>query len=993
MAAPGERTFGDILRHFRLAAGLTQEDLAERATLSVRGISDLERDINRRPRPYTIDRLAAALALDAADRAVLLTAVPGRPNRTPTPPPSSDLPPPLPLFGRERERARLRDALDAARVGRGSLVLIGGEAGIGKTALVEALLHEAAGRGGRALTGRCYDRTETPPYGPWIELFGGYWQADDLPAPPGAFARRGTVGEVAGQAALFEEVGDFLAAIAARCPLVLLLDDLHWADPASLDLLRFLARAITALPVLLLVTYRADDVTRHHPLAPLLPLLVREAKAERLDLAPLDDDAVRALVEARYHLPEDDTARLVAYLQARAEGNPLFVGELLRSLEEAGILRGEGGDWLLGDLTATAVSALLRQVIDGRLARLGDESRRLLAVAAVVGHAVPLDVWGAVGEVDEDALLDLTERAEEAHLLVGTPDGAGVRFAHALIREALYEGVSSVRRRRLHQQVGEALAAGRSPDPDMVAMHFQRAGDRRAMAWLVRAGERAQLAYAWLTAIERYEAALALLEGDDGDLGERGWLRYRIARLRRLSTPTVGLAHLDEALRIAAVVGDRALAAAARYSRGSSHFHTGDYEMAIREMAAGCDALEALPPDEQERLDLGRDTDGVPTITNPRGLLVVALALSGRIAAAIAMGEATREGVLRHTPLGELGWAHHEARHAGLGIAYALTGRLAEAHAAFERARDILRAVGHYSPLGGVTILQLLHLSLPYRTERLDEHRRLTEEAEAAWARASASGVRDVRDTRGVRIPVLILTGHWSEARRGAEAAVRMGVDALIPMLGELARHQGELEAAWGHVRVTLPDGPRTVPGTHALWVALAMTRLGAALLLDAGDGEGAKEWLDALDRWLAWSGAALGQSEGQALWAQYHRQSGDMEQARQHAECALAHATEPRQPLALIAAHRLLGELDTDAGRHEDAATHLETSLALADACEAPYERALTLLAMAELRAAIGASDDAKRLLDEVQSICAPLGAKPALARADGLAASLTSG
>ncbi len=130
------------------------------------------------------------------------------------------------------------------------------------------------------------------------------------------------------------------------------------------------------------------------------------------------------------------------------------------------------------------------------------------------------------------------------------------------------------------------------------------------------------------------------------------------------------------------------------------------------------------------------------------------------------------------------------------------------------------------------------------------------------------------------------------------------------------------------------------------------------------------------------------GQSEGQALWAQYHRQAGDSQQAY-----ALAHANAPRQPLALIAAHRLLGELDTEAGRDEDAARHLETSLALADACQAPYERALTLLAMAELRAAIGSSDDAKRLLDAVQSTCAPLGAKPVLARADALAARLAIG
>ncbi len=154
--------------------------------------------------------------------------------------------------------------------------------------------------------------------------------------------------------------------------------------------------------------------------------------------------------------------------------------------------------------------------------------------------------------------------------------------------------------------------------------------------------------------------------------------------------------------------------------------------------------------------------------------------------------------------------------------------------------------------------------------------------------------------------------------------------------------------------------------------------------------GFGYDEGLETHDRWLAWSGALLGLSEGQALWARYHRQSGDSDQAYEHAERALALATEPRQPLALIAAHRLLGELDTDAGRYDDAAVYLDESLRLADACAAPYERALTLLAMAELHIATGDNDDAKRLLDEVRAICEPLGAKPALVRADALMARL---
>src|SRR5439155_14303070 len=236
---------------------------------------------------------------------------------------------------------------------------------------------EATARGALALTGRCYDLSETPPYGPWAELL--------KRAPPERERLRlpsplGDGDPEASQAALFALVRDFLAALAAQRPLVLLLDDLHWADPDSLDLLRVLARQLAELPVLLLVSYRSDELTRRHPLSALLPQLVREAAAARLDLRRLGEDAVRALVARRYGLAAADEARLVAHLQAHAEGNPFYVGELLRTLEEEQFLRPAPGGWELGDLRAVPVPGLLRQIIDGRLARLGEEAQRLLAI-------------------------------------------------------------------------------------------------------------------------------------------------------------------------------------------------------------------------------------------------------------------------------------------------------------------------------------------------------------------------------------------------------------------------------------------------------------------------------------------------------------------------------------------------------------------------------------------------------------------------------------
>ena len=146
----------------------------------------------------------------------------------------------------------------------------------------------------------------------------------------------------------------------------------------------------------------------------------------------------------------------------------------------------------------------------------------------------------------------------------------GIRFTHALIREALYEDVPALRRRRLHRQVGEALAALPAPDPDAVAYHFQQAGDARAAAWLVRAGERAEDAYALVTAAERYEAAFTLLDAQDGDAAERGWLRLLAAALRRHEDLDQALAWVEEAVRLAATAGDPSLAARAQALLGFS---------------------------------------------------------------------------------------------------------------------------------------------------------------------------------------------------------------------------------------------------------------------------------------------------------------------------------------------------------------------------------------------------------------------------------------
>jgi DNA-binding CsgD family transcriptional regulator/tetratricopeptide (TPR) repeat protein len=870
-------------------------------------------------------------------------------------------------------------------------VLIGGEAGIGKTALAESLCRAAAERGALMFTGRCYDLTETPPYGPWLDLFARYRPADGLPPLPDAFGERGTIGAVASEAALFQQVQDFLTAAATRQPLVVLLDDLHWADPASLGLLRFIARHADSSALLLIITYRSDEITRRHPLYQLLPMFEREARATRLDLRRLTADAVRALV-ARYDLPEADRERLVAHLQERAEGNAFFITQLLRALEEGGTLWPDDGRWALGDLARVQVPMPLRQVIDGRLTRLAEETQRLLAVAAVIGQEVPLHIWATVAGADEEALSATVEEGTAAHLIEETPDGAHARFVHALIRETLYEDTSPSRRRRMHRQVGEALVNLPNPDPDAVAYHFQQAGDARAVAWLVAAGDRADRLYSYLTAADRHERALALL-GDRGDDTLRGWLLVRLGVLYRQSDLLRGLDYLESAEPLVRAAGDPALAAYWRASRGLVRCLAGRGRAGLPDLKAGVAAIKALPDDAlaadalPASIRIALETDGESTYADW-------LAMIGNLIEARAYGEAMLDA--RAADAGGTGALPAGDANFGMAMTYAGLGLPDRAREFAQRARDEYRRMGNHNMAVMTSRVLVRFILLPYYPEQRAPFRAAIAEMADDLARMASGGAATPEAialmARLLDSDSAVVGGNWAETRRAAQALLESGLTSvflrqLSASLGAIARGQGDRELGWQMVRRTLPQGADYEPGNQAIHIALPMQQLAPALAVDDGDLPTARAWLEAYDRWLAWSGAILGQSEGHALWAEYYRQVGDREQAHEHAERALAHATEPRQPLALLAAHRLLGEIGTATGRFEDAARHLTESLALADACAAPYERALTLLAIAGLHAARGNVEEARVPLDGARATCAQLGAQPALARADALA------
>ena len=886
------------------------------------------------------------------------------------------------LVGRSREQSILRRQLGASLAGQGGLVILSGEAGIGKTTLAEDACNEASDSGALVLAGHCYDRTETPPYGPWVELFEQFSSLSDRSPTRHGIAAPGITGSPS-QAALFGEVHDFFVALAREQPLVILLDDLHWVDTASLELLRFVARRLASEPILLLITYRSDELTRQHPLHWLLPVLVREALAVRIDLSLLGDDDVCALIEHSYQLPPDDTSRLAAYLQARAEGNPFFIGELLRSLDGTALSPAAEGGWELGSLADIRVPMLLRQVIDARLARLGTDADVLLSVAAVIGQVVPLELWAMVAETTVEALLPLIERAVEARVLDTGPDGLTVRFVHALIREALYEGVMPPRRRVWHRQIGDALIAqSAASDPDAVAYHFSQAGDPRAVAWLTRAGERARWALAWRTATLRFEAALALLEGDDTAMNERGWLRFRLALLRRFADPGAGISSLEEAERLGRATDDRALIAYARFYQGMLRCMLGDFRLGIAAEEAGIAMLDALSPTDRDRL-ASLDTTGDPLdAQNGRGDLTLALGESGRFEQARVLGEQIISLPPEQTS-GSRGDAYY-----GLAYAYGAFGQPGAARWAFTLARETFRADDHRSMVTATLFDELMVVILPYLADQPHERRRVERELSESFV--ALDDVFDQRSANSAGVVSRVLEGAWAEAFATFEqSSLRYTRLVIATLMAPLARHQGNPQLAWSLVHDGLPAGPETAPEDTSGYI-LPLRTLAVTLCIDADDLDSARQWLVALDHWLHWSGSILGQADAHVCWAAYYRAKGEPLQARNRTLAALGAAGAPRQPLALLAAHRLLGELDLAAGQLDDAEVQLTAALKLADACGAHHERALTLLVLAELRCLQDDLPAARTLVDTVRALCAPMGAALTLARVDAIDARL---
>ena len=379
------------------------------------------------------------------------------------------------LVARETELARLAVALDASRAGQGRLVLLAGEPGIGKTRLAQEVMLRARAAGCLTLVGRCYEEHGGLPFFPFREALAAAWDI----APPAvrqiSRERHAALGRLLPDAlpAPAQEEGEearlrvlravegFLLTLAAVHPLVLLLDDLHWADHASLDLLRHLARATADAPLLLLGTYRDVEVGRQHPLEATLTQLRRERLAEVVVLRALAPEGTAALIGAHFGL-QAVSAELRDLVHGRTEGNPFFTEEVLMALAEQGAIYREGEAWQRREMADIAVPESVKAVVGQRVGRLPEATQEMLRPASVLGQEFDLEVLLAAAGQPEAAVLDQVEAALTARLLEERRMGRRERyaFAHALIAQTLYDEVPRFRLRRLHLRAAEALTAG-----------------------------------------------------------------------------------------------------------------------------------------------------------------------------------------------------------------------------------------------------------------------------------------------------------------------------------------------------------------------------------------------------------------------------------------------------------------------------------------------------------------------------------------------------
>jgi len=881
-----------------------------------------------------------------------------------------------PLVGREAELGQLHQALTAARGGAGRIALLAGAAGIGKTRLAEQVAAEARDAGADVHTAFAWHGSGAPAFWVWVQVLRSCtesWSEDRLRDALGAGApeiarvvpalreRLGVEPAPATEAdearfRLFDAIASFLSRAARRWPQVLVLEDLHWADPASLQTLDFLAGELAEERILVVATCRSDELSRGHPLEDALTEAARHDAVLRIPVQGLEVAEVGRLVEQLAGFTP--SADLASALCRRTGGNPFF----LRELVELIAARHSGDASRLGERIAAQLGAMpqsVRHVIARRLAVLSEASRGVADVASAIGRTFPLAWLARVSELDRAELLTALDEAAEAGVIEALPDREpSFRFAHDLLREVVYGELPEARRMRLHQRLAEALevlhAGHLDPVVPALAYHYGEAAPllegTQAVDYAKRASEAARESLSYEEAAGHFEAALHAMDlVPDPDPARRaelltclGYAHQSAGRLERGR----------EVLREAAAVARGAGPAAAQ-------------TLAVAAVGLAELGVASVEPEQVELLEAAVSGLGEgPSFLHVwlQGILAVHLVNHrGRRAEAEALSERTESAARERGDGPSLSYAL--AARAAVqrlsprsGAAERLATLTEAVHLASDRTTELMIRLQRFGAL-----LELVDMDgLAAERERIDAL--LGELRSPFWRylRPSLASMRALLDGRFEEAETLALEAAAAQGspRMPLEAAMASQIGMirleqgrfaeLLPVLDAIARKLPYMPALHAGRALALMEAER--PGeARAVVDALAPGDFDAVI--------GTESWPAAL-AWL--SDVCVRLSDASRAGILYRLLSPRASQCLivANGRCCLG-------PVALV-----LGRLALCTGDLEAADRHLETALEIAEVLRSPVLEAHTRLALARLRHDQGDPSQARGRASEASAL-----------------------
>jgi class 3 adenylate cyclase/tetratricopeptide (TPR) repeat protein len=881
------------------------------------------------------------------------------------------------FVGREAELDRLRKAFDEAVSGRGGLVMLVGEPGIGKTRTTQQLETYAKMRGAQVLWGRTHEAAGAPPYWPWLQAGGQYAAAhvDDLTTvigpqmPPGSVSELSRIFPWLRQGSDFvepEEIADpevarfrlfdaytsYLKAIANQAPLVVALDDLHWADKPTLQLLQHVARELSRMRVLIVGNYRDTDITRQSALSETLASLNRESGFDRIVLRGLTRDEVAAYIKARANI--EPRREVLDRIFEETEGNAFFLSEVVNLMAQEGTLDKDS-------ISDIAIPDGVREALGRRLNRLAAETNELLQVAAIIGRDFTYDTLTLLGDRSDDDLLKMIEEALEARVIEETEQAGRYRFTHAQMQETLLAELSTTRRVRLHGQVGEALerryGARAEERAGRLALHFGEAAtlsprlSEKAARYAAAAGRQALAQSAYPEAARHFRAALAAREGEEVDADMADLLFHLGAAALHNADVSEAWRSLRDAFGYYARVGDVSRAVDVAYLAGTNLILIRPSLIQLIERALAL---------------VGGHTEGYGRL---QAALGQSLGMMGQVEAAreaFARAEAVAQALgLRRLELDVLRFSQYV-----VGFQLQLDEAVAIGDRAIALARELndplVEIAAHFFNSGQIWLGRL---------ERAERH------AEAC--RALAERLRMPYWTAGaafVQAHLAAARGDWDGARRALERGLEAGSpDArILAMCTYVAAERGDTEAATSFQRRLIDLVAPVPPGPSVEYAQLtaAVTRA-AHISGRAPDTELIRRAAQAV---LASPvpGTPLLKSYAlmsRALLAHMTRDTADAAELLPHMEVLGSLAVE-----ALPQTDHVRGLLLETLDRLDEAVGAVEAGLAFLPPAFAP-KRAAAAYDCARMRLQRGAPGDRERartLIDEALGHAQRLGMRP---------------